>query len=344
MGMMGKAFSSTRSRNILTSAALLASVAGLWGRADDLRYAFHASAQAGTPLHQRDIIIFPPNSRQQAVNGNYPVAIPIGRFVETGTLQTHASYGMLDYVEGSIRLDWNADDALTKALDRVQAQVAADIAEDPLLQGLIQNPSWGGDERAYWDRTVSGYISRAMDEIPGLRSTDFRSPDLGDDVRPTRRLNDLRHDIANNTREWEFDCEAFSAFKAALLHRVADKCLTAAQRPEYLYVAGMVSFGRGEDALGHAYVLSHKDGQIGGIIEATASDDVFVEPVAQFTLDDLYAGKTMVCRDDSVYGLCFSTPQAVEARTQQRQEMANQQQDVPPPATLASSMPSVAIR
>ncbi len=244
------------------------------------------SVGTGVSLEDRDIIAIGPHSDKSAYhvdNIDAERAINFRSILENGLvpLQGRASFYGMTYNQN---IDFDQDDAYTRALDDITRAVQKRIDVDPKMQELLKKESWSRDDRVDWERRTSRYVSEEADNIQGLggyRHANFAgkidNPFSGS-VAETRALNvnDLAQDIENDTEIIEYDCETMSLTEGAVLQRIEDANLPMSapiegsfkESSSYFYTSGLAfSYDPNLNNFGHAFIVSSATGSV---IEATA--------------------------------------------------------------------------
>ena len=250
---------------------------------------------------------------ERAVNFRY--------ILETGHIPGIRS----DYAEmGSQEtyVEWDADDAYTRAVDQAHQAAVIRIQEDPNLQRLLALESWDREDRIEWERGVSEIVSEEVDKIPGLDQ--YRTPEYdaitgeadlsGSAPTPTFRLNDLSSDILAGTSEREYDCDIMAVTEGAIIQQIEDTHLPDQAAAEgSLKQASAYYMASGElivinpDVMGtepgyHAYIVSSATG---AIIEATADPSEmqtsYIAPLAGYDFNDFVEGDTFFSPGDAMY-------------------------------------------
>jgi hypothetical protein len=207
-------------------------------------------------------------------------AVSCRHILEEGTIPAGNSIGK--YVHPEQNIDWDRDDAFTRALEKIRLNAVATIRDDEHLGPLLDKESWTRRDRIIWEATVSDIVSHEVQQIKGLDEyrTSSALPSflrLGGNDSPTRPtcLNDLATDIEGGTKKTEFDCEGMSAVKGTTLQYIDNFFLPDSAKKSdfkvsssYYYTVGTLNEG-GSNSFGkHAFVCSSATGNI---IEATAS-------------------------------------------------------------------------
>lgn len=285
------------------------------------------SSHDNVPLHERDIIeiapakwdddmpeLFDPrviNFQHILATGAIPIRSPddLGNPYALGPDQKNDSPGMANQ-----HIDWESEDAFTRALDQVKQATFDRIAQDPQLQELLQKPEWGREDRVEWEREVSAIVSQEMHKIPGLdkyRLAGESEGDLTADYRATR-LNDLATDIENGTATIEHDCETMSIFEGIILQQ-ADNHLLPETAPEddykvgsnYFYTSGYIKWNVEDGIGGHAFIVSSATGNM---IEGTdrppsSNSSQYQENVdPDYSFEDFVRNGIAFNKDETIYG------------------------------------------
>lgn len=174
-------------------------------------------------------------------------ALKIGEFRNDGApLQTT--------INPNYTYDKNADDALNRALNQVEKNVAEKIQGDPEMQRILKLHYWDHSDRQSWEARLNEVIVTEIQKIPAL--AEYRSKWANPDGNfafnffkydRSARLNDLSGDIDNGTKKYEYDCEAESIVSGIVMQRLEDKILPPSPSSEgnlkfamdYRYVTGL---------------------------------------------------------------------------------------------------------
>ncbi len=284
---------------------------------------FNNSAHDDIPLHERDILeIAPPKGEifDDDIPENYDArVVNFQSILETGKIQQE-SYTQ-DHPDAapeywkSQYIDWDSDDAFTRAIDQVKNATFERIQNSPELTALLDKDAWNRDDRVTWEREISTIVSEELDKIPGLNEYRLagNSEKYPDTERRAIRLNDLSQDIENGTTTITFSCENMAAFEGVILQQAENHFLPDSApkgdfktASNYFYVVGRVNFSP-EDSyvMNHAYIISSATANI---IEAAKdpSKHFFsqynenVNP--DYSFEDFVRGEMAVHKNGSIYG------------------------------------------
>lgn len=288
----------------------------------------HFMSVDGVPLDQRMSIAVGPDNDQSVhapANIGREEMTNFRHVLETGRVDADGYTGNRSDIVGNRQyIDWESDDAYTRAIQQVEENVTQRIQEDPVMQYLLEQEDWDLDDRMVWESSLSQIVSQELAEIPGLRDyrrtpgSPFQSP--GEEADPVEsahervtRLNDLSPDIENGTGNIEFDCEAMAITEGVIMQRIEDAHLPDSaedgnymQSSSYFYAGGLsISSDDGANIAtnGHAYIISSATG---GVIEATNTNGSpeYIMPREGFTFEDFASGAPFTARGtgtDSVY-------------------------------------------
>lgn len=279
------------------------------------------SAHDDVPLHEREILEIAPSGffdddtpeRYDGRVVNFNTYLDDGRPPEIDGLKFQDQY-----------IDWDSDDAYTRALEEIRENVFERIENSPELQELLAKESWTRDDRVAWERGVSEIVSEEHKAIPGLgtyrnNSDEERYPDV---ERRASRLNDLSSDIENGTAFIEHDCEAMSILEGVILQQV-DNAFLPEEAPEgdyreasnYFYAVGRTNFNPEYNGDGtHAFIISSATTNI---IEATNTTGSPYKENAnpEMTFSDFINGDMVIANDASIYtGLHHSVADITRVR------------------------------
>lgn len=250
---------------------------------------------------------------ERAVNFRY--------ILETGHIPGIRS-DYADLGEQETYVDWDADDAYTRAVDQAHQAAVARIQEDPNLQRLLELESWDREDRIEWERGVSEIVSEEVDKIPGLDR--YRTPNYDEDPAqddpsapsptPVFRINDLSSDILAGTSEIEYDCDIMAVTEGAIIQQIEDTHLPDQSTIDgSLKQASAYYMGSGQlivinpDAMEtepgyHAYIVSSATG---AIIETTADPSEmqvsYLAPLAGYDFNDFVEGDTFFSPGNAMY-------------------------------------------
>lgn len=216
------------------------------------------------------------------------------------------------------KVDWKADDAFNQAMARIEAKVTYFIEKMPSMQELLKKDSWSMEDRQKWEDNVQRITHEEMvKEFGPYRSEGTKAPQdhsakrnpnlnaLGDDVGKGEysRFDKLDH-------AWEFDCEAMSIVKGAIMQRMDDKLLPKTPgaegdlkyQAEYRYNVGVANIEptKYRDGVlgGHAWIMSPLTKNV---IEGTVPE--YLKNINQGqTFPRLAQGDIAVTQDDISYG------------------------------------------
>jgi hypothetical protein len=221
---------------------------------------------------------------------------------------------------GSQRIDWGADDAFNDAYQTILERSIERIEAHPDLYELRVQSSWGYEERATWERTISNIVSEEMDAIPGLDQYRTGNPDIPESSLRAQWVNALSTDIEGNTMSITNNCETMALIEGSILQRLDEHFLpsrTAEALREgnlmvesnYFFVIGEVSYNPSNTTPGaHAFVMSSATGNI---IEATLDPNVhfsdsYIESAdsdwnfERFVRGEIFEGQNQYVYGDSI--------------------------------------------
>lgn len=292
--------------------------------ANGIRQTFH-EARNNRPLSEESVVkIDPPGISMQGIVVGVGVGVNFQHILETGRIPSTYMYGsntMADIVSGVVEglggpskgdqyIDWDSDDAYTRAIEEIRQNVFERIESSPELQELLAKDSWSREDRVAWEKGVSEIVNDEHKEIPGLsnyrNSTDV--DDYPDVERRASRLNDLSSDIENETAYIEHDCESMSVLEGVILQQVDNAFLPESSESgdfkvssNYFYMTGRTNFNpeyNGDGA--HAFIVSSATANV---IEATASVSPYNENInPEMEFSDLINGDLIINNDGSIYG------------------------------------------
>ena len=250
---------------------------------------------------------------ERAVNFRY--------ILETGHIPGIRS-DYADLGEQETYVDWDADDAYTRAVDQAHQAAVTRIQADPNLQRLLELESWDREDRIEWERGVSEIVSEEVDKIPGLDL--YRTPNYDEDPAqadpsapsptPVFRINDLSSDILAGTSEIEYDCDIMAVTEGAILQQIEDTHLpdraaadgSLKQASAYYMASGQVIVIKPDvmetEPGYHAYIVSSATG---AVIETTADPSEmqasYIAPLAGYDFNDFVEGDTFFSPGNAMY-------------------------------------------
>lgn len=280
------------------------------------------------PLGLRDIIPIGNQYNDQVLDprqiGANNHAVSFRHILETGEVFTSFDNNFLQAWSDGLTLsdfygqaiDWESDDAYTRALETIYANVIEGVENDPALQDLLAQESWDMEDRMAWEEGLSTIVMYETHNIPGLeeyRHTgrffvgpyEERTPLAGELLAERRALtvNDLAQDIESGEHTIEFDCETMSITKGVIQQRVEEFFLPGQmQAPNelrsaqaYFYTTGDVAWhteGRPyTDPGGHAFIVS---AATGAVIEGTSIYDPYERPLFGSSFEDFVSGEAFM--------------------------------------------------
>lgn len=263
------------------------------------------SAHDDVPLRDRDIL--------EIGGGMFDDYEPEGYDGRVVNFNTYLDNGHPPQIEGLEHqdqyIDWDSDDAFTRALETVRENTFERIKSSPELQDLLSKDSWTREDRVAWEKGISEIVNDEHKKITGLGIyRNVSDSDLYPDteVRATR-LNDLSEDIENDTVRIEHDCESNSIFEGVILQQV-DNAFLSEGAPDgdykfssnYFYAIGRTNFNPEYNGNGrHAFIVSSATANV---IEATATENPYNENTnPDMTFEDFIRGDMIVNADSSIY-------------------------------------------
>lgn len=262
------------------------------------------SAQSNIPLNQRDIVDLSPGLLGLGAEGSR--AVNFQSILKTG----EASVFRYNHSEHAQYIDWNSDDAFTRAITAVEQRSIERIQSDPELQQLLLKEQWDKSDRTTWEKKLSGIVSEEHFNVPGL--AEYRNVvfDEYKGVTNTRalRLNDLATDIENNTKTIEHDCESMSIFEGVVLQKIENNFFANPADEErlkgaanYFYTTGVKGdYDSFKNNYGHAFIISSATGNV---IEATnPSQSAYRENVnPDYSFESFVRGQASYNKGGHVY-------------------------------------------
>lgn len=215
---------------------------------------------------------------------------------------------------GSSRIDWDADDAFTQAMDQIFENVSERIELSETLLDLRAQDTWTAEDRVAWEREVSQIVSEEVNNIQGLG--DYRtSVELPNSILSERMpayFNELSEDIENDTTRIEFDCDIQAVVEGVTLQRIDEEYLPLRGqdaddykiRSNYFIANAEANFDTPDEPAQHAFIISS---MTGNIIEATHDPDLHSHPYIEsvnpeFSFEDFVRGDVFEGTNGYVYG------------------------------------------
>lgn len=242
------------------------------------------------PLCERDIIALrqPNLFGVRAVNLNY--------VLRTGEIP------MSDFAIYNDSIDWDKDDAFTRALKTIEQNALGKIRDSTELQALLAKPCWDKADREGWEEGVCRIVGEEMWAIPGLDKYRTHTKLIG------HALNKLSDDIEHNTHNQEFDCKGTSFVRGCVLQRIENRLLPSGGPPDafkkamgYFVIAGGVCFGDDSKTGGHTFTFT----PAGNVIEGTETPGKgsgYKRAAQPMGFEDFVRGRPLVTTQNDVYG------------------------------------------
>lgn len=268
------------------------------------------------------------------VDVNDPVNITAERaasfrhILETGEVPIVRGDSQRDFGTPSIHVDWQSDDAYTRAVQSIHDNTLARIEADPTLTELLAKPEWDRNDRMQWENSLSTIVSEETDKVPGLdRYRTTIDPEFPDDAsnpavqdpqkaaqEATLRINDLSSDIESGSGRYEYDCDIMAVTEGSVMQRIEDSVLPQTpDAPDSMKYAAPYYLGSGQlssidpEAMEatsgyHAFIVSSATGSI---IEATSDPSEgqtpYMEAESHYDFQDFASGAPFIDADSVVY-------------------------------------------
>lgn len=236
-------------------------------------------------------------------------------------LQPNVLQKILTLFQGAnLSIDWDCKDPVTQAFDAMYDKSLLFIKDSPHLVKLLAKETWDKDDRMQWEDALSQVVSHFMDQQPGFDTYRSTAEFEGQETAKKRfsKLNKLSPDIEAGTFNREFDCEAMSFIEGALIQKIENALLPAAQEnqvkehvyktcSQYYYVSGYrTNLDENVQPSGaHAFIIS---AATANVIEAVQdpSKSPGVLPYVRHGQDDydfnkFIGGETFIGQDGSVF-------------------------------------------
>jgi hypothetical protein len=281
---------------------------------------FNAQNKQNAPaLAQRDIIEISYKGQEtgSAAYGGltYGRAISFNHILRTGEAEISGVDEVNSTADDAQQIDFNGDDSFGRAIRQVRDQTIEDIAADPNLQKLLQEPHWSYRERQQWEEGIANYASQNLAEIEALGA--YRNKN-SEGVERAINLNEkLSQDMENGTTNYEFDCEVMSLIEGGVMQQAENHFLPALRENDplqmmnqkvassYFYMSARVTQDLNSPSVkseGHMFIMSPVTGAVvDGTMRSVSS--YFVPQEQNFGFEDFVNGKTT----------SFANAQGVEA-------------------------------